>query len=78
MNEADLLLNDLEIDDLLCAGAHEIDKTVHCIAPLALTPIHGNDCLRNHAISPGETGVVSHLGNLGAGRLFCMVKSGFG
>jgi hypothetical protein len=31
---------------------------VHSIAPLAPTPIHSNDCLRNHAISPDETEVV--------------------
>jgi hypothetical protein len=75
MNEADLLLNNFEIDDLLCAAVHEIDMTVYCIAPLALTPVHGNDCLRNQAISPGETGVVSHFGNLRADRFVCTVKA---
>jgi hypothetical protein len=70
MYEADLLLNDLEIDDLLCASVHEIDNTVHYISPLAPTPIQGSDCLWNHAISPGETGIVSHFGNLSTDR-FC-------
>jgi hypothetical protein len=52
-------------------------STTQCIAPLAPIPIHGNDCLRNHAISLVRSELRA-ISDLHADRFLCTVESGFG